>query len=70
VVGRPEEMLSSDVLLSWRARPLVSPMLSASSGRRSARLARNIVGWVVVSCMASGREASVLVGLRTGVGPE
>jgi hypothetical protein len=73
VVGRLEVMLSSDVLLSWRERALLSPMLSVSSGRLSARLGWNAVGaasadWVPVSCMGSWKEASVLVKLLPGVG--
>jgi hypothetical protein len=73
VVGRLEVMLSSDVLLSWRESAVLSPMLSMSSGRLSARLPWNAVGaastdWTTFSCMGSEREASVLVGFRTGVG--
>lgn len=66
VVGRREEMLSSEVLLSWRERTLLSLILSVSSGILSARLAGNVAATVV----GSRREASVLLGVRTGVGPE
>lgn len=66
VVGRREEMLSSEVLLGWRERTLESLMLSASSGILSARLAGNVAATI----LGSGRRASVLLGVRTGVGPE
>jgi hypothetical protein len=66
VVGRREEMLSSEALLGWRERTLVSLMLSVSSGILSTRLAGN----VAAATVGSGREASVLLGVRTGVGLE
>jgi hypothetical protein len=71
VVGRREVRLSSDVLLSWRARVLPSPIVSASS----AKLNAGLFGYVVVegassSTMAVVVKDGVFMGLRTGVGPE
>jgi hypothetical protein len=84
VVGRLEEMLSSDVLLSWRARALLSAMRSMSSARMCAGLAgyaggaARTAGWEERSCIettevaaaAAAAAACVLGGVRTGVGPE
>lgn len=74
MIGRREDRLSSEVLLSWRARALVSLMLSASSRREP-------LGCPVREVGAGGKEAegassrmgSVVkpgdfIGLRTVVG--
>ena len=74
VVGRLEELLSSEELLSWRLRVLCSAMLSMSSRTLSARLPAEPAGgaresdWLASSSIASGGGA-ILVRLRTGVGP-
>jgi hypothetical protein len=76
VVGRGLEVtLSSEVLLSWRASVLVSPMLSVSSERPSSSLdvsragAVATVGRVIASSMESAGGVGVCVALQTGVGP-
>jgi hypothetical protein len=68
-MGRLDVLLSSDELLSWRARMLPSPMVSVSSVC--------VVGmvvpkseWMAASCIEGGGKANDLVGLRTGGGTE
>jgi hypothetical protein len=75
VVGRLDELLSSEELLSWRLRVLCSAMLSTSSRTLSARLPAELAGgarksdWLACSSITSGVAAGVLVRLWTGVGP-
>jgi hypothetical protein len=61
VEGLREDMLSSDVLLSWRASVLLSPMASAAAG------------WLELegdaSCIAGFVASGALFGLLSDIGP-
>jgi hypothetical protein len=68
VIGRLDVELSSDELLSWRARMLPSPMVSVSSGCAGGVVPKS--ERVAVSCIEGGGNANDLVGLRAGGGSE
>jgi hypothetical protein len=78
VVGRLDEMLSSEVLLSWRTRvldpPMVSVSVSASSRILVACMSNDVLGVAAKtvgetsSSITSAGRVGALVGLRTAKG--